>query len=116
MTTPALPASESPEPNSPESPRRSGSRASVIVTVILGVIILIPSMAGFVAKFIELIAVVQGDGEGLFAITPIINYLFASLGFLCMLIWATGHGMFTDIEKPKYTMLEQEERLDAGRR
>jgi hypothetical protein len=31
-----------------------------------------------------------------------------------MLGWATYNGMFHDIERPKITMLENEERLDAA--
>ena len=41
-----------------------------------------------------------------------VNYMLASLGFLCMLIWATINGMFYDIEKPKEIMLEREQQLD----
>ena len=41
------------------------------------------------------------------------NYLLASLGFFFLFCWAIGHGMFRDIERPKYTMLENERRLDV---
>ena len=82
------------------------------VTLILGVLILIPSMIGFVIKFRELIHLTQGDADGGFAITPVVNYLLASAGFLCLLLAAAVNGMFSDIESPKYTMLENEQRLD----
>jgi hypothetical protein len=42
-----------------------------------------------------------------------VNYLLAGIGFLCLLGWATLNGMFHDVEQPKRTMLENEERLDA---
>jgi hypothetical protein len=94
--------------------RRSsgGTRLTMILTIVFALMVLVPSMLGFVAKFIELVAVLQGDADGVFAITPILNYLLASLGFFCMLIWATQRGMFRDIESGKQAMLEQEMLLD----
>lgn len=83
------------------------------VTVLFAVLILIPSMLGFVMKFRELMYLSQGETDGGFAITPVVNYLFASLGFLCLIMWAAFNGMFNDLEKPKYLMLENEARLDA---
>jgi hypothetical protein len=86
------------------------------VTLVLGVLILIPSMLGFVMKFQELMHMTQdGDSEGGFAITPVVNYLLASGGFLCLLLAAALNGSFNDIEKPKYLMLENEELLDRER-
>jgi hypothetical protein len=34
------------------------------------------------------------------------------MGMLCMLAWAASNGMFRDIEKPKYDMLQREQELD----
>ena len=82
------------------------------VTMLFAVMILIPSMYGFVGKFVELVQVFRGEPGGEFAIAPILNYLLASLGFLCMLIWAVVNGMFHDVERPKLHMLEQEEQLN----
>jgi hypothetical protein len=81
---------------------------ALFVAVILG-----PSMLGFGMKFIEFIAIFRGDGEGAFAIAPILNYLLASFGFLLLFGWAAANGMFHDIEGPKYTMLVNENLLDA---
>ena len=86
------------------------------VTLVLAVAILVPSLWGFGSKFLEFVALVRGDVDGAFAITPVVNYLLASLGFLCLFCWAALHGMFHDIEGPKYTMLENEGRLDAESR
>jgi hypothetical protein len=82
------------------------------ITLILAALILIPSMLGFGAKFIELVAVLRGNPEGAFAVAPIANYLLASAGFLLLFLWAALNGMFRDIEGPKYTMLEQQRELD----
>jgi len=84
------------------------------MTVIFAIVILIPSMYGFVGKFVELVHVFRGEPGGAFAIAPMLNYLLASLGFLCMLFWATAKGMFHDLERPKHHMLEQEELLNQG--
>jgi nitrogen fixation-related uncharacterized protein len=93
----------------------TANRWTLIVTLMLAVAILIPSMLGFVNKFFEFYNVVKGDADGAFALTPIVNYLLASLGFFFLLLWAIGHGMFHDIEAPKHTMLETERRLDESR-
>jgi hypothetical protein len=91
--------------------RRLGHRATV--TVILAVLILVPSMLGFATKFIEFFNVSQENGAGLFAVAPMLNYILASLGFLCLLMWAAFNGMFHDIERPKFAMLENERRLNG---
>ncbi len=82
------------------------------LTLIFAVIILIPSMYGFTGKFIELVHVYRGAPGGAFAVAPIMNYLLASAGFFCMLLWATRNGMFRDIERAKYAFLEHEKELD----
>jgi hypothetical protein len=89
------------------NPRRQSLRLIVISSVIL-----VPTIAGFVAKFVEFVHTFRDRSDGVFAITPITNYLLASLGFFCLLIWATFNGMFHDIEQPKHRMLEVEHELD----
>jgi hypothetical protein len=49
-------------------------------------------------------------------VAPIMNYLLASAGFFCMLLWAAWNGMFRDVEGPKYEFLENEARIDAASR
>ncbi len=91
---------------------RTTSRAQVLTTVGFALLILVPSMLGFANKFREFILLYRGDVDGVFAITPIVNYLLASLGFFCLFFWAIYQGMFRDIEAPKFTMLENERKLD----
>lgn len=86
------------------------------VTVILAILILLPSMYGFVGKFIEFVHVFRGVPGGQFAVAPMLNYLLASMGFFMLLLWAATNGMFNNIEQPKYTMLENEARLDNASR
>lgn len=96
-------------------PQRT-SRKRFLLLVLAVVVFLGPSMFGFVTKFIEFFVLFRGEADGVFAITPICNYLLASLGFMCLLGWAALRGMFADIEAPKRTMLEIENRLDAWER
>lgn len=96
----------------PASNRSSGSRLKATTLLIMAIVILVPSMAGFVAKFVEFIHTFQGEADGAFAITPMLNYLLASVGFFCMLVWAIANGMFYDMELPKHRMLEIEAELD----
>ena len=95
----------------PHKPTRLLRRQHVI-TLIFAVPILVFSGLGFAAKFIEFIHTFQDQSEGAFAITPMVNYLLASAGFFCLLVWATLNGMFHDIEQPKHTMLENDAALD----
>jgi hypothetical protein len=87
-------------------------RTQVITTIVFAVVILVPSMLGFANKFREFIMIFRGEVDGVFAISPIMNYLLASLGFFFLFCWAIAHGMFRDLERPKYAMLENERRLD----
>ena len=95
----------------PSRPNRTKS----IVLIVMSIVILVPSMTGFVMKFIEFIHTFQGESGGAFAITPMLNYLLASLGFFCLLVWAAVNGMFHDIERPKHQMLEIDALLDKQR-
>ena len=90
----------------------NAAQTRTLITLGFAVVILIPSILGFTDKFAEFINTFRGESDGAFAITPMVNYLLASLGFFCLLVWATMNGMFHDIEKPKYTMLERERELD----
>jgi hypothetical protein len=85
----------------------NNNKLQVRITLLLAVLILIPSGYGFVGKFIELVRVYRGESEGAFAVAPMMNYLLASLGFFFMLLWAASQGMFRNMETPKYDMLAQ---------
>jgi nitrogen fixation-related uncharacterized protein len=92
--------------------RPKTTRLQSITVLVMAIVILVPSMLGFVMKFIEFVHTFQGDVSGIFAITPISNYLLASLGFFCLFVWALMNGMFHDIEQPKHRMLEIDQQLD----
>lgn len=88
-------------------------RKSSLLTWLFAAAVLIPTILGFANKFLDLVLVVQGDEEGAFAITPIVNYLLATAGFLCLLIWTAAQGAFQDLDGPSRTMFENEQRLDG---
>jgi nitrogen fixation-related uncharacterized protein len=91
---------------------RSDSRKKRIIVAIIAVAILLPASFGFIEKLILFILAVRQDQVAGFTIIPVANYLIVTTGMACLLIWATRHGMFRDIEKPKYDMLEREDELD----
>ena len=101
--------------NAPASSPRA-NRIRNWVTALLALLILIPSLWGFGSKFLEFVAIYRGEVDGAFAVAPILNYLLASLGFLMLFCWAVMNGMFHDIERPKYTMLEIDEKFEKQSR
>jgi hypothetical protein len=98
--------------NTNKSDEKMTRRSQILTTIVFALVILLPSIYGFANKFREFIQIYRGEVDGVFAITPIINYLLASLGFFFLFCWATAHGMFRDIEQPKYEMLATERQLD----
>ncbi|MDB5388044.1 MAG: hypothetical protein JWM11_3690 [Planctomycetaceae bacterium] len=82
------------------------------ITWIFAIPVLGFSLLGFGNKFLEFIQTFRNDPDGVFAITPVMNYLFASAGFFCLMVWAGMQGMFKDIEHPKISMLEMEDELN----
>lgn len=79
-------------------------------------LVLIPTVLGFANKFLDLLVILQGDDEGAFALTPVINYLLATAGFLCLLLWTAAQGAFRDINQPSRDMFENERQLDSALR
>ena len=110
----------SPTTSSADDPARerlAGTpRGRSITTIVLALLILPLAGWWFGVKFMELIAVARGEPDGVFAVSPIVNYLLASVGFLLLFVWATLNGMFHDIERPKQQMLETEAWLDQQER
>src|SRR5271165_2438536 len=90
---------------------RKSSLGRQIFIVLAVAFFLVPAGYGFYRKFSELLYL-AGDEQNSFVIMPIVNYLLSSLGFCMMLFWATARGMFHDVEKPKFTFMEQERMLE----
>lgn len=83
------------------------------LTWFFSALVLIPTILGFANKFMDLVLVLMGDEEGAFAVTPIVNYLLATAGFLCLLIWTASQGAFQNLDAPSHAMFENERRLDG---
>lgn len=94
-------------------PRKMGG-SSFWTTVIFALLILIPCFVAFSNKLREFIMLYRGQVDGVFAISPIVNYLLASLGFFFLFWWGICNGMFSRMEEPKRDFLEQEWKLDAA--
>ena len=94
--------------------RTNESRGKRIALLIIAAVILIPGAYGFTEKLIQFFRTLGTDRGADFTLVPISNYLFVAAGMACMLVWAILHGMFRDIEAPKFDMLEQEEALERG--
>lgn len=94
------------------SPRSARRRAWLLWSITLGIVI--PGGYGFIEKFIQFVRTLQTDTGGGFTIIPIANYLTVTAGFICLLIWGARHGMFHDVEKPKYAMMERERMINQA--
>jgi nitrogen fixation-related uncharacterized protein len=94
----------------PAQPRQSFGK-TFFVSFFGGAIIL-GGLYGFGGKIYNFIMAWQGDYDARFAIIPVAMYFCVALGFACIFAWAVLHGMLTDIEGPKYRMLENERDLE----
>lgn len=94
------------------SRRADDSRAKRMAVAIIAAVILIPGALGFAEKLVQFVHTLDAEEGGRFTIVPLMNYLIIALGFLLLLLWGVAHGMFRDIEGPKYAMLEREAALD----
>ncbi len=91
---------------------KKGGWGKKITVIAMGVLILIPGALGFGDKLVQFFFVLFSNDLGRFAIVPIATYLLVSAGFLFVFIWGMMKGMLSDIEGPKYRMLEREEELE----
>ena len=77
---------------------------AMIVAVLIGGL-------GFVYKLVQFARESMGEAGSAFAV-PLLVYATMAAGFACLLGWAALRGMFHDIERPKYRMLEREKEHD----
>jgi len=66
----------------------------------------------FIYKLYEFIVAANTGGMPGFAFATVVSYFIVTLGFLCLVLWAYLRGHYTDIEEPKYRLLESELELD----
>lgn len=85
---------------------RRPARARRWLTAIMMVAVLLGGL-GFAYKIVQFSKEALGV-EGVTFVVPVLVYVVMALGFICLLLWATARGMFHDVERPKYRMLERE--------
>lgn len=96
----------------PPKSQEAGPRKKALL--IFAIVMVVLAGYGFSVRFFEFLHTLQAGDSGNFIIVPLLSYLAVAAGFLCLFGWATFYGMFRDVERPKYTMLENEEKLDRG--
>jgi len=68
--------------------------------------------AGFVYKLVQFThEALQAEGAS-FAVVPVVVYICVALGFLSLFIWALLRGQFSNVEEPKYRLLDTEEHYE----
>jgi hypothetical protein len=112
LTKPPVPDDRGPTAAS----RRNPNRTQTWVTIIFGLVVFIPCALGFGNKLFELFKLSQGDTEGRFAFTPLVNYLLATLGFMCLFVWGAMRGTFHNVEDAKQRMLDDDQRIEEASR
>jgi hypothetical protein len=78
---------------------------------ILGVVVFFSGFA-FVYKLYEFFHDLTNEDGLHFAGSHLLTYCLVAGGFLLLLLYGFLRGHFADIEKPKYDLLEREERYD----
>lgn len=81
--------------------------------VFFGVFILMAGFLGFGYKLLEMIQSIFDSETYRFTLTPVLTYLCVAAGFFCIVLVQVLRGIFKDIERPKYRMLEMEAEYDA---
>ncbi|MCC7291678.1 MAG: hypothetical protein IT449_06425 [Phycisphaerales bacterium] len=94
-----------------EHPKTTRGQRITLWCLMIG--ILVPAGLGFATKIYEFARAVLSERETQFTLVPLANYFLATLGFLCLFVWAIRHGMLRDVEAPKFSLLEREEQLEA---
>jgi hypothetical protein len=87
------------------------SRFGKTLTLALTMAVLASSAWVIGDRVVAFLALDRGEAERALVVAPLVNYLFGSLGFLCLLGWAVLAGTFSDTEEPKYNILETEKAL-----
>ena len=82
------------------------------LTAFLGTVSVLAGI-GFLVKLYEFWVSLEDKDIVGFAIAPLANYFLVAGGFLALLIWAFLSGQFSDTEKAKTDLLEEQERMDA---
>jgi len=97
-------------PETPAHPRQGRGKTSFLWAFSL--IIMSGAALGFGGKIFEFLRTWHEIPEAKFALIPVALYFCTAVGFMCLFLYAVMHGMLSDIEGPKYRMLEEAEELE----
>lgn len=89
--------------------------AKTWAAIVVGIAVIFGG-ATFIYKLVEFASTAKDSEMAGFAMVSVVPYFAATAGFLALAVWAFLKGHFKDIEAPKYSMLEQEEKLDRAER
>lgn len=103
--------SSSPDPNVTQHPQQRRF-VTMLCWVMLAAVLC--GGCGFVYKLIQFVHEALGSETESFAAVPVTVYVLVALGFVSLFIWGLARGQFTDIEGPKYRLLEEDERHERA--
>jgi len=95
-----------------ERPKEGWLKTTILAIFSTGVIV--GGLVGFSGKIYKFLEAWWGEYESRFALIPVAAYFMVAFGFTCVFVWAAMNGMLTDIEAPKYRMLDNERELDEA--
>lgn len=87
-----------------------------IAVVAFASAVLVIAGLGFVYKMTEFSATIMRDDVAGFGATAIAVYLTGVVPLLFLTLWAILSGRFSDIERPKYRLLEMHDEIEAAER
>lgn len=106
--------SPEPEVNADEIPKREKEPSSARAMALFMTFVVGACGLAFCYKIFRFTMTLWKGGPEMlgFAIIPVGNYLAVAAGFLMLLVWAFAKGQFSDIERAKYELLEDELKYD----
>lgn len=97
----------------PEDVARTDAKLHRTMVWILGFVVIASGLA-FVYKLYEFFHDLTNSDGLRFAGTHLLTYCLVAGGFLLLLLYAFLKGHFSDIERPKYELLDWEDRHDRA--
>ena len=95
------------QPSVPTVSDTMDRRSKIVLWTAMLVGITLAGLA-FAYKVAEFIFTMSGNEVQGFADVPVTVYFIVAAGWLFLLVWCWRSGKFTDIERPKFEMLEME--------
>lgn len=106
----------SPSDTSAPQPAPGTSRRARVFLWVFSVILVVTAGTAFMFKLIEFFYTATTDGSQALAsfLIPVLTYLTVAAGFGCLFAWAFFRGHYSDVEAPKYRMLELQNEIERA--